>query len=72
MHAAYVISMTGAHAIHDIFHKGNKNLVPRALLSYISTWDFLRTLENCEKHLPVAHASLGHFSCVLKKSCMLI
>lgn len=29
-------------------------LVPQALLSYISTWEFLRTLEKCEKHSPLA------------------
>ena len=49
------------------FYKRNKKLVPRTLLSYIlSTWDFLRTLKKFEKHLPVAHASLKHFSCVLE------
>ena len=26
-----------------------KKLFPRALLSYISTWEFLRTLERCGK-----------------------
>ena len=41
-----------------LFYKGNKKLVPRALLSYISTWEFLRTLEKCEKHSPAARASL--------------
>ena len=45
------------------FIKEIKKLVPRTLLRYIlSTWDFLRTLEKCEKHLPVAHASLALLS----------
>ena len=38
------------------FTKGIKKLVPQALLSYISTWEFLRTLEKCEKHSPSARA----------------
>ena len=33
-------------------------LVPRVLLRYISTWEFLRTLEKCEKHLASARASI--------------
>ena len=43
------------------FIKERKKLVPRALLSYISTWEFLRTLEKSEKHSPSARAS-PHFS----------
>ena len=43
-----------------------KKLVPRALLSYISTWEFLRTLEKCEKHEPSARAC-PLFSSVHKK-----
>ena len=46
-----------------LFYKRNKKLVPRALLSYISTWDFLRTLEKCQKHSPAARASLALLSC---------
>ena len=42
-----------------------------ALLSYICTWEFLRTLEKCEKHSPSARAS-PHFSRVLKNSRVLI
>ena len=34
-----------------IFYKGNKKLVPRALLSYISMWEFLRTREKCREAL---------------------
>ena len=34
-----------------IFYKRNKKLVPRALLSDISTWEFLRTLEKCREAL---------------------
>ena len=40
------------------FIKELKKLVPQALLSYIGTWEFLRTLP--------------HFSRVLKNSCVLI
>ena len=36
--------------------KKKKKLVPRALLSYISTWEFSRTPEKCEKHSPSARA----------------
>ena len=43
-----------------------KKLVPRALLSFISTWKFLRTLEKCKKHSPSTRAS-PHLSRVLKK-----
>ena len=38
-------------------------LVPRVLLRYISTWEFLRTLEKCEKHSASAPARASpHFS----------
>ena len=40
------------------FIKEIKKLHPRALLSYISTWEFLRTLEKCEKHSVALRASL--------------
>ena len=40
---------TDPSVIAFLSYKRNKNLVPRALLSYISTWEFLRTLEKCEK-----------------------
>ena len=36
------------------FIKEIKKLVPRALLSYISRWEFSRTLEKSEKHSPSA------------------
>ena len=39
------------------YNRNKKKLVPRALLSYISTWEFLRTREKCEKHEPQASAS---------------
>ena len=42
-----------------IFYKGNKRLVPRALLCYISTTELLRTLEKFEKVSPTARASLS-------------
>ena len=50
-----------------MFYKRNKKLVPHALLSHISTWEFLRTLEKCRK----AQAAL-HFSHVLKNSRVLM
>ena len=53
------------------FLKEIKKLVPRALLSYISTWEFLRTLEKYEKHSPSARAS-PHFSPVLGNSRVLL
>ena len=56
MHAAYVISKSARNSRH--VYKRSIKLVPRTLLSYISTSDFLRTLENCEKHSPAAHVSL--------------
>ena len=40
---------TDPSVIAFLSYKRNKNLVPHALLSYISTWEFLRTLEKCEK-----------------------
>ena len=53
------------------FIKEIKKLVPRALLSYISTWEFLRTLEKCVWHLPSDRAS-PHISRVLKNSRVVI
>ena len=47
------------------FLKEIKTLVPRALLSYVSTCEFLRTLEKCEKHSPSARVS-PHFLVFLK------
>ena len=63
MHAAYVIGMSAPNSRY-ILGKKLKKLVPRALLSYKSTWEFLRTLEKFEKyekHEPKVSASL-HFS----------
>ena len=57
MHVAYVISTSARNSRY--IYKRNKKLVPHTLLSYISTWDFLITLENCEKHSPADHASLS-------------
>ena len=45
-------------AISLAFYKRNKKLHPRALLSYISTWEFLRTLEKCANHSAAPRASL--------------
>ena len=66
MHEAYVIRPS-AHNSQYILLKEIKKLVPRALLSSISTWEFLKTLKGCEK----ASAS-RHFSRVLKNSRVLI
>ena len=46
-------------SMHGTFYKRNKKLVCYTMLSYINTWEFLRTLEKSQKHLPSAHASLG-------------
>lgn len=51
----------------SIFYKRNKRHVPRTLLSYISTWELLRTLEKFEKVSPTAHASLSTSVVFLKK-----
>ena len=53
------------------FIKEMKKIVPGALLSYISTWEFLRILVKCKKDSPLAYAS-PHFSRVLKNSRVLI
>ena len=45
------------------FIKEIKKLFPRTLLSYISTWDFLRTLEKCEKHSPHVSRVLNKIPC---------
>ena len=68
VHAA--TSSVRARAIHDKFYKEIKKFVPQALLSSISTWEFLRTLEKSEKHSSLARTS-PHFSRVLKNSRML-
>ena len=68
-HAAYVTRVlyrynasclhhVRAHTISLAFYKRSKKLHPPALLSYISTWEFLRTLEKCEKHSAAPRASL--------------
>ena len=41
-------------------------LVPRALLSHISTLEFLRTFEKRERYSPTARASLGTSPVFLK------
>ena len=69
MHAT--TSSVRARAFHDTFYKRNKKLVPQELLSYISTWGFLRTLEKYEKHSPSARGS-PHLSRVLKTSRVFI
>ena len=70
MHAAYVIG-TSARYSRYLLQKKLKTLVPRALLSYMSSYELLRTLEKCEKHSPSARAC-PHFSRVLKNSQVLI
>ena len=63
MHEAYVIGPS-AQISQYILLKEIKKLVPRALLSYISTREFLKTLKGCENHEPKASA-FRHFSRVL-------
>ena len=46
------LSVENSDHIKFYFLKGINKLVPRALFSYISTREFLRTLEKCEKHSP--------------------
>ena len=70
MHEAYVISPSARNSRYFLL-KEIKKFVPPALLSSISTWGFLRTLEGCENHEPKASAS-RHFSRVLKNSRVLI
>ena len=41
-------------------------LVPRALLTHISTLEFLRTFEKRERYSPTARASLGTSPCSQK------
>ena len=64
-------SLVRARAIHDTFYKRSNKLVPRALLSYISTREFLRTLEKYEKQSSSVRAS-PHFSPVLRNSRVLL
>ena len=45
------------------FIKEIKKLVPRTLLSYVSTCDFLSTLEKYEKHSSADRASQALLSC---------
>ena len=65
------MSSVRARAIHNTFYKRNKKLVPRALLSNKGTWEFLRTLEKCEKYSPSAR-DCPHLSRVLKNFRVLI
>lgn len=55
----------------SICYKRNKRHVPRTLLSYISTWELLRTLEKFEKVSPTAHASLSTSVVFLKNTRLL-
>ncbi len=56
MYAAYGTRLSGRNFL--TFYKRNKKLSPRALLSYISTWEFLRTLGKFVKHSAAPSASL--------------
>ena len=67
MHAT--TSSVRARAFHDTFYKRNKKLVPQELLSYISTWGFLSTLEKYEKH---SARGSPHLSRVIKTSRVFI
>ena len=59
-------SWVWARAISLAFYKRNKKLHSCALSSYISTWEFLRILEKCEKHLAAPRVSLCTFLVFLK------
>lgn len=50
--------------------KKNKNTCSSSIVD-LSTWEFLGTLEKCEKHLPLACAS-PLFPLVFKNSRMLV
>ena len=63
-------SSVRAHAIHNIFYKKNKNTCSSSIVD-LSTWEFLGTLEKCEKHLPLACAS-PLFPLVFKNSRVLV
>ena len=57
LHHHYNYTQFTLHVINAI------KLVPCALLRLFSTWEFLRTLKKCKKHLPAACASLA---CLLR------
>lgn len=63
-------SSVRAHAIHNILKKKNKNTCSSSIVD-LSTWEFLGTLEKCEKHLPLACAS-PLFPLVFKNSRVLV
>ena len=48
------------------FEQRDKNLVPFELLSYVSTWHFLRPLEKSEKYSPIAYTFLSTSLVILK------
>ena len=64
MLAAYVIGTSTRNSRYILENK-LKKLVPLALLSYIRTWEFLRTLEKCGEAWA---EGFSHFSSVLKNS----
>ena len=49
-----------------------KKRVPRARLSFMSAWELLRSLENWDKQLATAQASLNFFYRVLKQIRVLL
>ena len=63
----YVIGTSAR--ISRYIYKRNKKLVPQELLSYISTWGFLSTLEKYEKH---SARGSPHLSRVIKTSRVFI
>ena len=63
-------SSVRAHAIHNIFYKKKKNTFSSSIVD-LSTWEFLGTLEKCDKHLPLACAS-PLFPLVFKNSRVLV
>ena len=58
MPVVFYYSVIHGSGLFICLKKGVTKLVPRALLSYISTCELLRTLEKClEKHEPQVSAS---------------
>ena len=60
------------HALSLALYKRNKKLHPRALFSYISTWEFLKALEKCKKYSAAPCASLCTSLVFFKNPGMLI
>ena len=67
MHTAWRTTSVQANAIHDTFYKRNKKTYSLYIVElYKHLMGLLRILEKCEKHLPMAHASLALLLCSQK------